>query len=73
MARAESSSSQRTIPAAVHDFLSENGKKGGHTTQQLIEMGKRYAKEHNIELSDEFESDVEREDYSRSSARRQNQ
>ena len=54
-------SGNRTIPAAVHDFLSENGKKGGMTTAQLIEMGKKYARENNIDIGEDFDAAVEEE------------
>lgn len=47
------------IPAEVHKFLSENGKRGGMTTKELISMGKKYAQEHNIDLGEDFESQVE--------------
>lgn len=37
---ARSKTTKSNVPAAVRDYLSENGRKGGEATRELIEAGK---------------------------------
>lgn len=42
----KSKHNQSGIPSEVREFLSENGKKGGNVTKNLIEKGRLYEEEH---------------------------
>jgi hypothetical protein len=49
------------ISEEVHDFLSENGKKGGLTTRRLIELGKQAAEENGENVKQEVMNELQRD------------
>lgn len=53
MARRSKTGPEAPVTPEVRKFLSANGKKGGHTTRRLIELGKKMAEIQHEDVSEE--------------------